>query len=126
MLDLMPSKKINKSKKDEVESNLILFGLILVLILSLVTFWHVSYKKNKSQNTNVSSFVEETAIKEADLNQDGKVDEKDAKLMKQAFLKNDNESLKADLNQDGKVDAKDYSLFNKIVNLKEKDANVTK
>ena len=125
MLDLMPSKKINKSKKEEVESNLILFGLILVLILSLVTFWHVSYKKNKSQNVNGGFFVEETIIKDADLNQDGKVDEKDAKLIKQAFLKNDSESLKADLNQDGKVDAKDYSLFNRAINLKEKDTNVT-
>lgn len=46
--------------------------------------------------------------------------------MKEAFLKTDAKSLKADLNQDQRVDAKDYSLFNKIVNAKEKDVNVTK
>ena len=126
MLDLMPSKKVSKNRKNEVESNLILFGLILVLILSLVTFWHINYKKNQTQSSGVGSGIGKEIIEKADLNQDGKVDEKDAKLIKDAFLKNDYESLKADLNQDGKIDAKDYSLFNSVVNLKEKDTNATK
>ncbi len=126
MLDLMPSKKVSKSKKEEVESNLILFGLILVLLLSLVTLWHISYKKSQNQTPKIYRVVEKEMLQKADLNQDGKIDEKDAKLIKEAFLKNDGKSMKADLNQDGKVDAKDYSVFNTIVNLKEKDINAAK
>ncbi len=122
----MPSKKVSKSKKEEIESNLILFGLILVLLLSLVTFWHVGYKKSQNQTPKIYRIVEKEVLQKADLNQDGKIDEKDAKLIKEAFLKNDEKSKKADLNQDGKVDAKDYSIFNTIVNLKEKDINATK
>ena len=122
----MSSKKISKVKKEEIESNLILFGLVLVLIMALITFWDISFKKNKFQDPMVYKTVDKELAKKADLNQDGKVDAKDAKLIKEAFLKNDVESLKADLNQDEKVDAKDYSLFNKIVNLTEKDTNATK
>ncbi len=132
----MPSKKIAKaisqSKKEDIESNLILYGLILVLILSLVTFWHINYKKSQERINSTTTQdltvqeVEKAATARADLNQDGQIDQKDAKLMKEAFLKTDAKSLKADLNQDQRVDAKDYSLFNKIVNAKEKDVNVTK
>lgn len=122
----MSSKKISRVKKDEIESNLILFGLVLVLLMSLITFWHVGYKKNKSYDQKVYKTVDKELADKADFNQDGNIDEKDAKLMKEAFLKNDAESLKTDLNQDGKVDAKDYSVFNKIVNLTEKDKNAAK
>ena len=123
----MPSKKISKFKKEEIESNLILFGLILILLLFLVTFWHINYKKNQSLNSqNQSEAIKKETIRRADLNQDGNIDEKDAKLIKEAFLKNNPEALRADLNLDKKVDAKDYSLFNKIVNLKEKDTNEAK
>jgi hypothetical protein len=136
MLKLMAaknlSKKISPNEKEDLESNLILYGLTLVLILSLITFWHINYKKSQkninstnSPDLTVEEIKEETMI-QADLNQDGQIDEKDAKLMKEAFLKTDAKSLKADLNQDQKVDAKDYSLFNKIVNKREKDINATK
>lgn len=121
MLELMPRKKISKLEKEETESNLILFGLVLVLLLSIVTFWHINYKKNQVQTPQIYRSVPKEMLEKADLNKDSKIDEKDAKLIKAAFLKNDPESLKADLNQDQKVDAKDYSLFNTIVNLKEKD-----
>lgn len=121
----MPSKKITKQKKNEIESNLILFGLLLVLILSVITFWHISYKKNQTNSAETSAINQELAQK-ADIDQDGNIDEKDAKLIKEAFLKSDVESLKADLNQDNKVDAKDFSLFNKIFNLKEKEQNDSK
>lgn len=125
MLETMPSKKITKQKKNEIESNLILFGLLLVLILSTITLWHVTYKKNQINSAEASATNQELAQK-ADINQDGNIDEKDAKLIKEAFLKSDIESLKADLNQDNKVDAKDFSLFNKIFNLKEKEQNDSK
>ncbi len=126
MLYLMSSKKISRVKKEEIESNLILFGLTLVLIMAVITFWHIGYKRNKFQDSRVYQKTDTSLLKNADLNQDGKIDEKDAKLIKEAFFKSDSESLKADLNQDGKIDAKDYSLFNKIVNLnnlKEKETN---
>lgn len=126
MLELMAAKKISKLEKEEVESNLILFGLVLILLLSVVTVWHISYKKSQAQTPKIYREVSKELLVRADLTKDGKIDEKDAKLIKEAFLKSDLESLKADLNQDQKVDAKDYSLFNTIVNLKEKETNATK
>lgn len=126
MLELMANKKFSKLEKEEVESNLILFGLILILLLSVITAWHISYKKSQGQTQKIYREVSKELLVRADLTKDGKIDEKDAKLIKEAFLKSDLESLKADLNQDQKVDAKDYSLFNTIVNLKEKETNVTK
>lgn len=126
MLELMAKKKFSKLEKEEIESNLILFGLVLVLLLSAVTTWHISYKKSQVQTPKIYAEVSKELQEKADLNKDGKIDEKDAKLIKEAFLKSDSESLKADLNQDQKVDAKDYSLFNTIVNLKEKETNATK
>lgn len=121
----MPSKKntkITKKKKNEIESNLILFGLLLVFILSVLTFWHINYKRNQTEST-VAESTNQELFQRADLNQDENIDEKDAKLIKEAFLKSDSESLKADLNQDNKVDAKDFSLFNTILNLNEKAQN---
>lgn len=126
MLDLMAKKKFSKPEREEIESNLILFGLVLVLLLSVVTIWHISYKKSQKQTQKIYREVPKELLTKADLNKDGQIDEKDAKLIKEAFLKSDLESLKADLNQDKKVDAKDYSLFNTIVNLKEKETNATK
>ncbi len=126
MLELMASKKISKLEKEEIELNLILFGLVLVLLLSIVTIWHINYKKSRVQTPKIYREISKELLAKADLNQDGKIDEKDAKLIKEAFLKGDPESLKADLNQDQKVDAKDYSLFNTIVNLKEKETNAAK
>jgi hypothetical protein len=127
MLDSMPTKRISKTKEEDLGSNLVLFGLLLVLLLFLVTWWHISYKSQKTTTITTGSAIisvtEEEMAAKADINQDGKTDEKDAKLMKEAFLKNDIESLKADLNQDQKVDAKDYSLFNKILNSEEKETN---
>lgn len=126
MLELMPSKKIIKAKKEELEANLILFGLILVLILSVITAWHILYKKSQSKTIDVSYAISQSLLDKTDLNGDGQIDEKDAKLIKESFFKNDSGSLKADLNGDDKVDGKDYSLFNKIVNLKEKETNAAK
>lgn len=127
MLEAMPSKKISRQKKEEVESDLILFGLVLVLLLSSITLWHVSYKyKNQAATSGVTkTTVDAVAIQRADLNQDGVIDEKDAKLIKKAFLKNDAKSLQADLNRDDKVDAKDFAFFNQILNSEKEATNVT-
>lgn len=99
----------------------LLWGLLLLLILSLVTYWHFSRQyfapapNTESEITDDSNPTLSPAElqQQLDFNQDGQVDASDAAFLKASFYQTDNEALRADLNADGKVDTQDYSLFSK-------------
>ena len=130
-----PAKK-NSNKKQtrsyaekKVANQLVIFGLILVTIASYLTLRHQLVRQERSQleeferlERKIESYtlpqITQEVLEQADLNQDGQLDQKDAELIKKAFRETDATSLRADLNADHRVDTKDYSLFVQILKLK--------
>jgi hypothetical protein len=106
---------------------IIILILFLVVFLGGITFNHFFTQQKqlrwekltalqqeelaKAKNT----FVSEELLKQADLNQDGTINQSDIDIMNESFLNIDSKSLEADLNQDGRVDTADYALLVQII-----------
>lgn len=125
---IVPNSSAYPHLKNSKNQDWIMGGLLIVLLLSLLTFWHFNhyYLKPKVQE-NIQNLQQEATVEsspepkllylteeEVDLNQDGQIDASDAAFIKAAFHQTDSKSMQADLNLDQKVDSLDYSLFSKF------------
>lgn len=128
MLDIMSKKvRLPQAKApiqgqsvspEQISLDLVLVGLILVLFLGFLTWWHFTThyltpaaSVSPQPTTVPTPTLSAQLFTQADLNHDGHLDNQDGEILKAAFYKTDAAALQADLNSDNKVDAADYSLF---------------
>jgi hypothetical protein len=114
---------------------IIILILFLVIFLGGITLNHyftqqqqlrweklAALRAEESAQTN-NIIITAELLEQADLNQDGQINQTDVEIMQAAFFNIDSESLLADLNQDGRVDTADYALLVQIITRRETDNN---
>ena len=77
------------------------------------------------KNEEVGSNIHNGSIKvdinktmeKADINQDGKIDKADSKLIEERILNKSSSEIDADLNLDKKIDVKDLVMLNEIIKI---------
>lgn len=114
---------------------IIILVLFLVIFLGGITFNHYFAQQQRLRWEKLATLraeelaqakatiITEELLEQADLNQDGQVNQADVEIMQAAFFNIDSESLRADLNQDGRVDTADYALLVQIITKLEMDNN---
>lgn len=105
----------------------IIFLLFLVIFLAGLTYKHyftqqqqirwqkLQELKTTAANNIIKLDITDELLKKADLDNNQKIDQADIKIMEEAFLAIDSNSLEADLNQDGRVDTQDYAILAHII-----------
>jgi hypothetical protein len=124
----MAKKNQSRSKFiKQIDWPSIIFLLFLVAFLGCLTYRHYFTQQQQLRWQQIQDLqaaemnqinqldINADMLKQADLNQDEKIDQLDIEVMQAAFLNIDSKSLVADLNQDSRVDTQDYAILAYII-----------